>query len=395
MYGSSSGDGVYGGGGSGSGSGVRKSTPRGQMTIGLNNKPALLDLYPHIAIMFRLPEIEAPTVGLPKRFEPDSEEAEDIIHGGGVADYMKHFEKVTEKKEEMMEVAAEAADGEAEAKSGSKPPMSVTIHPSEARFKKRNEAIRANERKVRELDRTWDPRADPNIKSDAYSTIFVGHLSPDTTEAAVEGFFRQFGELKNDGVRLVRQSDGKSRRYAFVEFEKEEEMIAAVRLLTADDGRKAKLDGHHVTVDVERGRTVKMWRPRKLGGGKGGRLSRMKKGTKRRLRQDAFYVEKQEVFKRYRESGGLSAGGDADREGDWDRDRDRGRDRDNYRDRDRDGGHYRDRREYSRDRYGGDGRKRGRDDREDGGYRGGGRRRYEEDRGGSGGGGGGSYYGRR
>lgn len=34
------------------------------------------------------------------------------------------------------------------------------------------------------------------------------------------------------------------------------------------DGKK--VDGRRVVVDVERGRTVKSWRPRKLGGGLGG-----------------------------------------------------------------------------------------------------------------------------
>ncbi len=34
------------------------------------------------------------------------------------------------------------------------------------------------------------------------------------------------------------------------------------------DGKK--IDGKRVVVDVERGRTVKSWRPRRLGGGLGG-----------------------------------------------------------------------------------------------------------------------------
>lgn len=38
--------------------------------------------------------------------------------------------------------------------------------------------------------------------------------------------------------------------------------------LVAPIGRK--IDGRRVVVDVERGRTVKGWRPRKFGGGLGG-----------------------------------------------------------------------------------------------------------------------------
>ena len=37
------------------------------------------------------------------------------------------------------------------------------------------------------------------------------------------------------------------------------------------DGKK--IDGKRVLVDIERGRTIKGWRPRRLGGGKGGRKS--------------------------------------------------------------------------------------------------------------------------
>lgn len=37
------------------------------------------------------------------------------------------------------------------------------------------------------------------------------------------------------------------------------------------DGKK--IDGRRVVVDIERGRTIKGWKPRRLGGGKGGRKS--------------------------------------------------------------------------------------------------------------------------
>jgi len=37
------------------------------------------------------------------------------------------------------------------------------------------------------------------------------------------------------------------------------------------DGKK--IDGKRVVVDIERGRTIKGWKPRRLGGGKGGRKS--------------------------------------------------------------------------------------------------------------------------
>nr|XP_015194805.1 PREDICTED: U1 small nuclear ribonucleoprotein 70 kDa-like [Lepisosteus oculatus] len=58
---------------------------------------------------------------------------------------------------------------------------------------------------------------------------------------------------------------GKPRGYAFIEYEHERDMHSAYKHA---DGKK--IDGRRVLVDVERGRTVKGWRPRRLGGGLGG-----------------------------------------------------------------------------------------------------------------------------
>ena len=57
---------------------------------------------------------------------------------------------------------------------------------------------------------------------------------------------------------------GKSRGYAFVEYENEEDMKRAYR---AADGMR--LEGRPIVVDVERGHTVPNWLPRRLGGGLG------------------------------------------------------------------------------------------------------------------------------
>merc|ERR1712066_406573 len=53
--------------------------------------------------------------------------------------------------------------------------------------------------------------------------------------------------------------------YCFIEFEHERDMHSAYKRA---DGKK--IDGRRVLVDVERGRTVKGWLPRRLGGGLGG-----------------------------------------------------------------------------------------------------------------------------
>merc|ERR1711933_228157 len=58
---------------------------------------------------------------------------------------------------------------------------------------------------------------------------------------------------------------GKPRGYAFIEFERLEDMKNAYKM-----GMNRNIEGRRILVDVERGRTVADWRPRRLGGGLGG-----------------------------------------------------------------------------------------------------------------------------
>jgi U1 small nuclear ribonucleoprotein 70kDa len=57
---------------------------------------------------------------------------------------------------------------------------------------------------------------------------------------------------------------GKPKGYAFVEFEREKDMKTAYK-----EGGGTGVEGRRLLVDVERGRTVKGWKPRRLGGGLG------------------------------------------------------------------------------------------------------------------------------
>lgn len=97
-----------------------------------------------------------------------------------------------------------------------------------------------------------------------YNTLFVGRLAYEVTERKLLREFETFGAIKD--IKLVKDyKDGKSRGYAFVEFEMEEDMKRAYR---AADGMK--IEGRYIVVDVERGHTVPSWLPRRLGGGLGG-----------------------------------------------------------------------------------------------------------------------------
>ena len=98
--------------------------------------------------------------------------------------------------------------------------------------------------------------------TDPNRTLFVGRLAYATTEATLQDIFKYYGSIK--GIRLINGDKGKSRGYAFIEFSSERSLEKAYRECDA-----MKIDGRRIVVDVERGRTVQGWLPRRLGGGLG------------------------------------------------------------------------------------------------------------------------------
>ena len=91
----------------------------------------------------------------------------------------------------------------------------------------------------------------------------MGRLAYEVSERKLLREFEQFGPVKN--VKLVVDREGKSRGYAFVEYEHEEDMKRAYK---GADGMR--LEGRPIVADVARGYTVPNWLPRRLGGGLGG-----------------------------------------------------------------------------------------------------------------------------
>lgn len=115
----------------------------------------------------------------------------------------------------------------------------------------------------------WNPDEDPNIAdSDPYRTIFVGRLPFAVTEVELQKEFVRFGEIEK--VRVVRdKTSNKSRGYGFIMFKDEISARSACREIGVHRG--VQIGGRPVIVDIERGRTVKYFTPRRLGGGLGGR----------------------------------------------------------------------------------------------------------------------------
>lgn len=120
---------------------------------------------------------------------------------------------------------------------------------------------------LREKIKNWNPSADPNINSDPYRTLFVGRLSYSVDEVELQRHFAKYGELES--CRVVRDKAGKSTGYGFVQFTNYEDAKQCFRELGVRKG--IEIMGRTAIVDIERGRTVKFFRPRRLGGGLGGR----------------------------------------------------------------------------------------------------------------------------
>ncbi|KAH8550540.1 CBN-RNP-7 protein [Umbelopsis sp. PMI_123] len=197
----------------------------------------------------------------------------------------------------------------------------------------------------------WNPESDDKVIGDPFCVLFVSRLSYNITEDDLMREFDMYGPIKN--IRLVRDKDGKSRGYAFIEYEREKDMRAAYK-----DADGLKLDGHRVLVDVERGRTVKGWKPRRLGGGLGNTRSG---GPDHNSRHSGRNGTTSGSSDRYRERGGSGSHGYGRYNSNSSRrDQGYGDRRGKSRSRSRSPRGYRDR-DYDKDRYGGRGRDRSRD----------------------------------
>ncbi|KAF7975734.1 hypothetical protein HWV62_8713 [Athelia sp. TMB] len=110
----------------------------------------------------------------------------------------------------------------------------------------------------------YKPADDPEAVGDPYKTLFISRLHKGATESDLRREFETYGTIER--VRIVRDKKGRGRGYAFVVYERERDMKAAYK---ESDG--LHIMGKRILVDVERGRTVRGWKPRRLGGGLGGR----------------------------------------------------------------------------------------------------------------------------
>jgi U1 small nuclear ribonucleoprotein 70kDa len=155
----------------------------------------------------------------------------------------------------------QSASAEGEADGGAVGKEDAFITPAKRR------AIRVSQDKMKvqhiieERMKEYNPHSDPDGKKtgNPFNTLFVGRLSKATTPSALRTEMEAFGAV----VRVVipRDRRGLPRGYGFVEYGDERSLKTAYR---DADGRR--IDGRRIVVDVERGRTVKDWRPNRLDG---------------------------------------------------------------------------------------------------------------------------------
>lgn len=108
-------------------------------------------------------------------------------------------------------------------------------------------------------------RPNEKVTGNPHSTIFIGRLHPKTNEKTIKSKFSRYGEILQ--CRVVRDIvTGASKCYSFVEYKHRSSANEAVLEMN-----KYFLDDSEILVDYECERTLKGWKPRRLGGGFGGR----------------------------------------------------------------------------------------------------------------------------
>ncbi|ERN17498.1 U1 small nuclear ribonucleoprotein 70 kDa [Amborella trichopoda] len=220
------------------------------------------------------------------------------------------------------------------------PPVQKAETPTQRRARIHGLRLEKGAAKAAEELQKYDPTKDPNISGDPYKTLFVARLNYETTEHRIKREFEAYGPIKR--VRLIHdKTTNKPRGYAFIEYVHTRDMKTAYKQA---DGRK--LDNRRVLVDVERGRTVPNWRPRRLGGGLGstrvGGEEVNQKYSGREPQQATGGSRSEEP--RSRDDRHVSREREVDRVRDRDRDREKSQERSHERvTRDRDDRHHRDR----------------------------------------------------
>ncbi|KAJ8676323.1 hypothetical protein QAD02_012110 [Eretmocerus hayati] len=103
------------------------------------------------------------------------------------------------------------------------------------------------------------------LKSKPERTLFVSRFHPKVTKDDLQEFFSEYGQVVSAQV-VYDVVTGLSRCYGFVEMRSEDDAFKLARKMS-----DLTLLGHQIFVDFENSRVMKNWKPRRLGGGLGGK----------------------------------------------------------------------------------------------------------------------------
>ena len=215
---------------------------------GGNQGPAIMMMPPHIRATFM------PNPPL-RQVIPDKKSRRHAW--SGMTPYLSVFEK-DDKADNEQKGGTNATQGRASS--------SGTLNDIKERARK--EKAEENKKKLQPIIEEYRAAQKDCIGEydgmNCYNTLFVGRLAYEVTDRKLLREMEVFGPIK-DLKLVVDSKTNKSRGYAFIEYEREDDMKRAYR---AADGMK--MEGREIVVDVERGHTVPNWLPRRLGGGLGG-----------------------------------------------------------------------------------------------------------------------------
>ena len=114
--------------------------------------------------------------------------------------------------------------------------------------------IEIEKEKNKEKIKNWNPKLNPKATSNPYKTLFVYKLGKNIDENLLKSEFEEFGTIKQ--VKIIRNRKGENKGYAFIEFERTKDFREAL-----ERGNKKKINGRHIYVEAERGRTDNKFKP--------------------------------------------------------------------------------------------------------------------------------------
>lgn len=86
----------------------------------------------------------------------------------------------------------------------------------------------------------------------------ITNISYNVNEAKLKEHFKVYGPIKS--CRNIKNLNQKHKGYGFIEFERKNDFISAYK-----NAHEKKIDGRRIGVDIERGRTILSFRPRRFG----------------------------------------------------------------------------------------------------------------------------------